>query len=39
MPGYRLVTSDGFMQLTPGLAEKLREELTTIAEAEKASLQ
>lgn len=37
MPAYRLVTSDGLMQLTPGLAQKLNDTLTAIADAERAS--
>jgi len=37
MPAYRLVTSDGPMQLTPGLAKKLQAILLKIAEVEKAS--
>jgi len=37
MPTYRLVTSDGPMQLTPGLARKLQAVLSRISEAEKAS--
>ena len=37
MPAYRLVTFDGPMQLTPGLAKKLQAILSKIAEAEKAS--
>ncbi|KAF5346474.1 hypothetical protein D9756_010029 [Leucocoprinus leucothites] len=38
MPAYRLVTADGLMQLTPGLAQKLKDTLAKIAEAEKSSL-
>lgn len=38
MPSYRLVTSDGPIQLTPGLAEKLQTILSKIAKVEKASL-
>jgi hypothetical protein len=38
MPSYRLVTADGLMQLTPGLANKLRDTLKRIADAERAEL-
>ncbi|KAJ3576803.1 hypothetical protein NP233_g180 [Leucocoprinus birnbaumii] len=38
MPAYRLVTADGLMQLTPGLAQKLKDVLGGIAEKEKAEL-
>lgn len=38
MPAYRLVTSDGLMQLTPGLAQKLRDTLNAIVDAERSSL-
>jgi len=37
MLAYRLVTSDGLMQLTPGLAKKLQDTLTTVSNAERAS--
>ncbi|KXN85892.1 hypothetical protein AN958_10734 [Leucoagaricus sp. SymC.cos] len=37
MPAYRLITSDGVMQLTSGLAQKLQDTLAEIAEEEKAS--
>lgn len=36
MPAYRLCTSDGVTQLTPGLAQKLQFLLERRAEAEKA---
>ncbi|KAF7760566.1 hypothetical protein Agabi119p4_11242 [Agaricus bisporus var. burnettii] len=38
MPSYRLVTADGLIQLTPGLAKKLRDTLIRIANAERTDL-
>ncbi|KAF9451434.1 hypothetical protein P691DRAFT_699271 [Macrolepiota fuliginosa MF-IS2] len=38
MLAYRLVTSDGLMQLTPGLAKKLQDTLAVISNAERASM-
>jgi hypothetical protein len=35
MPAYRLVTADGVMQLTPGLAKKLQDMLREIVKVEK----
>ena len=38
MPSYRICTSDGILQLTPGLADHLRRALVRIAKMEDKSV-